>query len=91
SQLPAGPERTRLLAALGDCLEKKLPRNLLHDEGAEASAAACANAATRDAGRTIAEARVRASLAGAMSDPDAVDAIVDSLVKKDFPSCLGDA
>lgn len=95
NEIPAdaqSPElKQRLLGRFGDCLDQKLPADMLHGEGADAAANGCAAEALRAAAGTVAEQKVRKALAGKVADQSTVDQIVNTFVREDFPACLGES
>lgn|GEM_PF-5138411 len=85
--------RDRLLKNFEGCLEEKLPQNLFTDTNADIAAESCAAGIYREAALQVAESKVRAALASVsdqIPNSSAMDALIDSFVKKAFAECLGE-
>jgi hypothetical protein len=80
-----------LLSQLRECLESRLPTNMMAAEDTNERVAGCTGKLTRDAGLKVAEFQFRDVLFGRTRDTALVDQLVEKIIKGNFATCLGPA
>jgi hypothetical protein len=82
--------RSSLATAASICLEQRLPADLITSPDTAGIIDSCSAATLRNAALKIAEFSLR-SLTEKNLPPEQSDSLIETLVQKDFSSCLGDA
>lgn len=76
------------LNSLKECLEKSLPNNISEATDTDARIAECSDKLTKNVALTVADAEVRNTLKGKMTNAE-IDKVIAKHVTKDFATCLG--
>jgi hypothetical protein len=81
----------RLTDSVKACVKKELPEDVMNSPDAAKKVDGCAARLLKEGALAVADFELRQAIHGKTKDPDAADQLVNSLVKKDFSGCLGEA